>query len=116
MKVISLICVLLIVLFSISRNKKVNIPSSTNKVLDSCFFNEKQLYGKIKFVEHAYSADIKVKFVNSFPDLKVKFVDNFANDCGEWEVVENNADLNVFIVTSFEDIKVKTVESFPGLN
>lgn len=115
MKVISLICVLLIVLFSIGSNRNVQTKSK-NKVLDSCFFNEKQLHGKIKFVEHAYNADIKVKFVNSFPDLKVKFVDNFADDCGEWEVVENDADLNVLIVNSFEDIKVKTVESFPGLH
>ena len=117
MKIFSLVSVFLILIASIGFTKKENSHISSNtKVLDSCFFDGKQLYGKIKFVEYASNADVKVKFVTSFPDLKVKFVENYANDCGEWEVVEHNADLNVLIVESFEDIRIKTVESFPGLN
>jgi hypothetical protein len=79
-------------------------------------FKSKKLYGKIRFVENASNADVKIKIVNSFPDLKVKLVENFADDCGEWEVVEYGEDLKVYIAESFADIKVKFVTSFPGMN
>jgi len=118
MKVISIITTLMFVLF-IANNKTKDFNTNKGKgikALDSCFFNGKKLYGKIRFVENAFNADVKIKFVTSFPDLKVKLVNNFANDCGKWEVVENNADLNVCVVESFADIRVKIVESFPGLN
>ena len=87
--------------------------SSTN--LDSCYFNNKKLYGKIQLVEYKNEADITVKFVESFPDLKVQFVESFADNCGEWELVEYNGDLKVYIVESFPDIKIKLVNSFPGM-
>lgn len=83
---------------------------------DDCMFEGKKLYGKIRFVENASNADVKIKIVNSFPDLKVKLVENFADDCGEWEVVEYGEDLKVYVAESFADIKVKFVTSFPGMN
>lgn len=83
---------------------------------ESCAFNGKKLYGKIKLVEYASDADIKVKIVSAFPDLKVKFVENFADDCGEWQIVENNEDLKVYITESFPDLKIQPVVAFPGLS
>lgn len=82
--------------------------------LDSCYFDSKKLYGRIQLVEYKNEADITVKIVNSFPDLKVQFVEGFADDCGEWEIVEHNGDLKVYITESFPDIKIKVVNSFPG--
>ncbi|MFD0863589.1 hypothetical protein ACFQ1M_15340 [Sungkyunkwania multivorans] len=84
--------------------------------LDSCYFEGRPLYGKIKLVENKSQADVTVKIVSSFPDLKVKFVEHFADDCGEWQIVEHGEDLRVYITENFEDIKVKPVSSFPGLN
>lgn len=83
---------------------------------DDCKFKGKKLYGKIRFVEHASNADIKIKIVNNFEDIKVKLVESFADDCGEWQVVEYGEDLKVFVAENFEDLKVKFVTSFPGMD
>ncbi|WP_298518961.1 hypothetical protein [uncultured Kordia sp.] len=83
---------------------------------DDCTFEGKKLYGKIRFVEYANDADVKIKIVNSFSDIKVKFVESFADDCGEWQVVEYGEDLKVAVVEHFPDIKVKFVTSFPGMD
>ena len=83
---------------------------------DDCTFKGKKLYGKIRFVENASNADIKIKIVNSFQDIKVKLVENFADDCGEWQVVEYGEDLKVYVAENFADIKVKFVTSFPGMD
>ncbi len=83
---------------------------------DDCEFEGKKLYGKIRFVERANDADVKIKIVNSFADLKVKLVENFADDCGEWQVVEHGEDLKVYVAENFADIKVKFVTSFPGMD
>lgn len=81
--------------------------------LDSCFYNNIPLHGKVKFVENF--PDFTIKFVTSFPGLKVRFVDHFPDDCGEWQIVESFPDFKVKVVESFPDIEVKVVESFPGL-
>ncbi|WP_046759185.1 hypothetical protein [Kordia jejudonensis] len=83
---------------------------------DDCTFKGKKLYGKIRFVEHASNADVKIKIVNNFSDIKVKLVESFADDCGEWQVVEYGEDLKVFVAENFADIKVKFVTSFPGID
>ena len=83
---------------------------------DDCKFKGKKLYGKIRFVESASNADVKIKIVNNFPDIKVKLVESFANDCGEWQVVEYGEDLKVYVAENFADIKVKFVTSFPGMD
>ncbi len=70
------------------------------------------VYGKIKFVDHF--ADYEVKFVEHHPDLKVKYVDNFADEAGEWEVVQFHEDYRIKPVEHHEDFKVKVVEHFPG--
>lgn len=80
---------------------------------DDCKFKGKKLYGKIRFVESAGNADVKIKIVNNFPDIKVKLVENYANDCGKWEVVEYGEDLKVYVAENFADIKVKFVTNFP---
>lgn len=90
--------------------------SSQKLAEDDCEFEGKKLYGKIRFVESASNADVKIKIVNSFPDIKVKLVENFADDCGEWQVVEYGEDLKVYVAESFADIKVKFVTSFPGMD
>ncbi|WP_299135506.1 hypothetical protein [uncultured Tenacibaculum sp.] len=110
MKTISIIAVLCLS-FVIAQPKTKEVT----KNLNSCEFEGKKLYGKIKLVEYASQADVKVKIVNNFPDLKVKFVENFADECGEWQIVENNEDLKVYITESFPDIKIQPVTSFPGL-
>jgi len=83
---------------------------------DDCKFKGKKLYGKIRFVERASEADIKIKIVNNFEDIKVKLMESFADDCGEWEVVEYGEDLKVYVAENFADIKVKFVTSFPGMD
>jgi hypothetical protein len=42
-------------------------------------------------------------------------VDSFAEDCGEWQIVDSFPDVKVKIVESFADIKIQFVESFPGI-
>lgn len=117
MKTLSYIGLISIFLVIVSFHKKEE--SSTHKdyleIFDSCEFEGKKLYGKIQLVEYPSQADIKVKIVNAFPDLRVRFVENFANECGEWQIVENNADLKVYITENFPDIKIQPVTSFPGL-
>ncbi|SNR13828.1 hypothetical protein [Tenacibaculum jejuense] len=109
-----IICLCFSLLFSLSKIK--NRETLNPKIQsDICRFDGKKLYGKIRLVEYASQADIKVKIVNSFPDLKVKFVENFANDCGEWQIVEHGEDLRVFISENFADLKIKPVNSFPGM-
>lgn len=116
MKILSLIA-LLSVSFFISTSSENHISSYKKSLVnEKCEFEGIQLYGKIKLVEHQHNADIKVKIVNSFPDLRVKFVENFADDCGEWEIVENGEDVKVYITENFPDIKIQPVTSFPGLD
>lgn len=98
------------------KTKKSHFVDNTNiHKLDSCFFEGKRLYGKVKFVAHESQADVKVQFVTSFPDLKVQFVECFPDACGEWQVVEHYPDLNVYVTESFPDIKIQTINSFPGI-
>ncbi|QKX05456.1 hypothetical protein HN014_11200 [Aquimarina sp. TRL1] len=80
--------------------------------IDDCTFKGKKLYGRVKLVEYASEADIKVKIVNSFPDLKVQFVGSFSDECGQWKIVDSNEDLKVYITESFPDIKIQAVTSF----
>lgn len=70
------------------------------------------VYGKIKFVDHF--ADYEVKFVEHHPDLKVKYVDNFADESGQWQVVQFHEDYRIKAVEQNEDFTVKVVENFPG--
>ncbi|KAB1159592.1 hypothetical protein F7018_04595 [Tenacibaculum aiptasiae] len=118
MKTLNLLIVLSISFFTISseRTSKKETRGKDSMQVDSCTFEDKKLYGKIKLVENAIDADVKVKIVNAFPDLRVQFVENFANKCGEWQIVENNEDLKVYITENFPDIKIQPVTSFPGLS
>ncbi|MES0490335.1 MAG: hypothetical protein ABUK01_10105 [Leptospirales bacterium] len=45
----------------------------------------------------------------------MKLVDNFADDCGEWQIVENFPDFKIKFVDNFEDIKIEYVENWPGV-
>lgn len=83
------------------------------KVGKDCTFEGRNLWGKIKLVEHF--PDLKVEVVNHFPDLKVKQVEHFPDKCGKWKMVEHFPDLKVKIVEHFGDIKIKFVEHFPGV-
>lgn len=82
---------------------------------ETCHFNEKKLYGKIQFVAFKVDADITVSIVNNFADLKVKFVENFPDQCGEWQVVEHHPDLKVYITENLADLKIQLVSNFPGI-
>ena len=116
MKTLSYLGLISIFLIIVSFHKKEKINIENTIKLDSCVFNGKNLYGRIQFVEFQSQADVKVKIVNSFPDLKVRFVENFADECGEWRIVENNADLKVYITENFPDFTIQPVTSFPGLS
>ncbi len=80
-----------------------------------CLHKEHNLYGKVRFVEYASSADIKIKVVEAHEDLRVKLVESFANKCGLWQAVDSFPDLKVYITPFEADLKVKFVSSFPGL-
>ena len=43
-----------------------------------------------------------------------KPANEIADECGEWQIVENFPDFTVQVVESFPDIEVKTVNNFPG--
>ncbi len=83
------------------------------KVGKSCTYKGKQLWGKVKIVEHF--PDITVKIVEHFPDLKVKQVEHFPDSCGKWKFVEHHPDIKVKFVAHHADIKIKYVEHFPGI-
>ncbi|CAL2094685.1 hypothetical protein [Tenacibaculum sp. 190524A05c] len=101
----------------VSYKSKENKKNSSYSIkLDSCVYKGKKLYGRVQLVEFQSQADVKVKIVNSFPDLRVRFVENFADECGEWRIVENNADLKVYITENFPDFTIQPVTSFPGLS
>ncbi|CAL2093280.1 hypothetical protein [Tenacibaculum sp. 190524A05c] len=116
MKILSYLGLISIFLVIVSFHKKEKVNIYNTVKLDSCVFKSKKLYGKIQFVEYPSQADVKVKIVNSFPDLRVRFVENFADECGEWRIVENNADLKVYITENFPDFTIQPVTSFPGLS
>ncbi|CAL2093532.1 conserved hypothetical protein [Tenacibaculum sp. 190524A05c] len=116
MKTLSYLGLISIFLVIVSFHKKEKVNFKNTVKLDSCVFKDKKLYGKIQFVEYPSQADVKVKIVNSFPDLRVRFVENFADECGEWRIVENNADLKVYITENFPDFTIQPVTSFPGLS
>ncbi|WP_299714304.1 hypothetical protein [uncultured Tenacibaculum sp.] len=103
-------------IFMFIKNEKKTAETNPDISYNLCRFKGNKLYGKIRLVEYASQADVRVKIVNSFPDLKVKFVENNADDCGEWEIVEYGEDLKVYITENFPDLKIKPVNSFPGLN
>jgi hypothetical protein len=94
----------------------VRIPSVAKTSFDqiSCTYNGKPLYGKVQFVESF--ADIQAQVVTFSSDLKVKLVNSFADECGEWQLVESFPDLRVKIVESFPDLKIQFVESFAGVS
>ncbi|MFK7750562.1 MAG: hypothetical protein AB8B65_19380 [Kordia sp.] len=108
-RIFQFLCMLTVSLVCISAS---SIPLQQ----DDCTYEGKKLYGKIRFVERASNADVKIKIVNSFPDIKVKLVESFADDCGEWQVVEYGEDLKVYVAENFADMKVKFVTSFPGMD
>jgi len=84
-----------------------------DRIGEDCVLNGKNLWGKIKVVEHF--PDLKVKVVEHFPDLKVKQVEHFPDKCGKWKFVEHFPDLKIKFVEHFPDLKIKFVEHFPGL-
>lgn len=79
----------------------------------NCTFNGIPLKGKVKVVSSF--ADIKVQKTSAFPDLKVKFVQNFADVCGEWQMVNFGEDFTIEYVSSFPDITIEQVSDFPGV-
>lgn len=79
---------------------------------DDCVINGYKLYGRIEFVTEF--EDIRVKLVDEFADLDVKKVNYTADQCGEWQVVEDLPELKVKIVNSGEDIRVRFVNEFEG--
>lgn len=109
---IALFCFSFVFISKSDRNSK---QEASKLSFDDCTFEDKKLYGKIRLVEYESQADISVKIVNSFPDIKVKFVENFADECGEWQIVDFGEDIRVYITENFADIKIKPVTSFPGL-
>lgn len=79
----------------------------------SCTYEGKKLYGRVKIVENF--PDITIEVVEQLPDIDIKIVEHFPEKCGEWELVENFPDLKVKIVQHNADLKVKFVRNFPGL-
>lgn len=74
---------------------------------ETCTFNGKKLYGKIKIVDSF--EDVKVKVVNSLEDIEVNITNSLADECGEWIIVDSHEDIRVKYVDSLEDIKIKFI-------
>ena len=87
------------------------VSMGTGNIQD-CSFRGIKLAGKVKVVDSF--PDIRIKAVSRFPDLKVQKVKSFADDCGEWQMVDSFPDFKVQFVDSFPDIEVAWVDSFPG--
>jgi hypothetical protein len=75
-----------------------------------CTFEGIPLFGEVEYVD-AF-ADFQVR-VTSFPDLLVR-EGSFADECGEWEIVDGFADFTVEIVDAFEDFSIE-YSAFPGI-
>lgn len=88
------------------------LPSMGTGNIQDCSFRGIKLAGKVKVVDSF--PDIRIKAVSRFPDLKVQKVKSFADDCGEWQMVDSFPDFKVQFVDSFPDIEVAWVDSFPG--
>jgi hypothetical protein len=77
-----------------------------------CTFNGIPLYGLVEYVDENEFPMIRVR-VSMFPDLNV-FEGPFADECGEWEIVENFPDFTVAIVDNLEDFDI-AYSMFPGI-
>ena len=75
-----------------------------------CTLNGIPLFGQVEYVDNF--ADFQVR-VESFPDLLVR-EGNFADECGEWEIVDNFPDFTVELVDAFEDFSIE-YSDFPGI-
>ena len=92
----------------------LGIGSAQASLSEDCAFNGIPLYGKVKVVDSF--SDVQVQRVESAADLRVQFVDNFADDCGEWELVESFPDFTIEYVDSFPDVTIEEVSAFPGMD
>jgi hypothetical protein len=70
----------------------------------TCTVNGKQLYGKVKVVEHF--ADYKVRVVSYNADLNVDTTRNYPSQCGEWTFVEHFEDFSIELVSSSADFTI----------
>ena len=86
-----------------------------NSMQAECAFEDVPLYGKVKFVEYSGQADFSVRFVNAYPDVKVQFVQSFPDNCGEWQVVEFGEDFRVYVDEHYADLKIQLVNNYPGI-
>jgi len=75
-----------------------------------CTFKGIPLFGRVQYVTSF--PDITVR-ETPFPDLRVR-EGSFADNCGEWEIVESSPDFRVQIVKAFEDFGIE-YSSFPGI-
>ena len=76
-----------------------------------CTFNGITLFGQVEYVDSF--ADIQVSISSLFPDLRVR-EGGFADECGEWEIVDAFADFTVEIVDNFADFEIE-YSDFPGI-
>lgn len=70
----------------------------------TCTANGKQLYGKVKIVNHF--ADFKVKVVSYNADLNVDTTRSHPSQCGEWKFTEHFEDFSIELVNSSPDFTV----------
>ena len=80
------------------------------RILCDCTLNGIPLFGKVQYVTNF--ADFTVS-ETAFPDLRVR-EGSFADECGEWEIVDAFPDFTVEIVTAFEDFGIE-YSAFPGI-
>lgn len=70
----------------------------------TCTVNGKQLYGKVKVVEHF--ADYKVQVVRYNAELNVDTTRNYPSQCGEWKFVGHFEDFSIQFVQSSPDFTI----------
>lgn len=75
-----------------------------------CTLNGIPLFGEVQYVDNF--ADFQVS-VSPFPDLQV-LEGPFADQCGEWDIVDSFPDFTVEIVDAFEDFSI-AYSNFPGI-
>lgn len=82
--------------------------------ITDCTYNGIELYGTVEIV-NAFG-DLQISPTIAGGDIKVKFVENFPDSCGKWQVVDAFADFSIEFVKGGEDISVRFVGNFPGVD
>lgn len=84
---------------------------------ETCSCKGKKLHGRVKVVDSPAEADFNVQVVDDWMvDLKVEKVDAFADECGEWQFVDEFPDFTIMYVDGCADFTIRFVDIWCGVD